>query len=419
MGHAAGGRPAERILSRLGVSASDDTVVRHVKRRSADRAAVNTPRVIGIDDWSWRKGQSYGTIVVDLERRTVVDVLPDRSAVKVAAWLREHPKVEIVGRDRHGLYADAARSGAPQARQVADRFHLLQNLRERIEQQLGRLGRPLRAGGPAAAEAEDTRTGLHSVREQLFAKVRALYDAGRSAATITREVGLSRKRVDRWVKLEALPARNTMATTTSSPGHYLEHLTRRWQEGCTVVRELFVELKRLGYTGCYTHLARFVAAWRRRHECPGTGDAKRRHGSLVALPRDPTTGRPISPLTAAALCIKPRPLLTARQSATVHALKAASPEFATMRQLAMGFRGILRGGDIKKLDGWLDDARRSGIYGMQRRRLKRDRDAVRNALATRWTNGQTEGQINRLKMLKRAMYGRAGPELLRARMLPL
>jgi len=92
-----------------------------------------------------------------------------------------------------------------------------------------------------------------------------------------------------------------------------------------------------------------------------------------------------------------------------------------MRQLAMRFRGILRSGDVEKLDGWIDDARRSGIYGMQRlaRRLTRDRDAVRKALTTRWSNGQTEGQITRLKMLKRAMYSRAGAELLRARMLPL
>jgi transposase len=113
LGHSSGGRPAERILARLGIAASDDTVIRRVKRHARKRAATGPLRVLGIDDWSWRSGQNYGTIMVDLERRTVVDVLPDRCAVSVAAWLGQHPEVEIVSRDRHGLYAEGAQVGAP------------------------------------------------------------------------------------------------------------------------------------------------------------------------------------------------------------------------------------------------------------------------------------------------------------------
>jgi len=143
----------------------------------------------------------------------------------------------------------------------------------------------------------------------------------------------------------------------------------------------------------------------------------------VTIPRavDPATGWLISPIVAAALCIKPRGLLTPDQAAKIGALKSASPEFTTMRGLAMRFRAIFQGKDTDKLDVWLDDARQSGIYAMQRfaRTLRRDIDAVKNAVAECWSNGQTEGQINRLKTLKRAMYGRAGAELLRARMLPL
>ena len=136
---------------------------------------------------------------------------------------------------------------------------------------------------------------------------------------------------------------------------------------------------------------------------------------------DPMTGRQISPLTAAALCVKPRGQMTARQIINVDALKAASADFATMRALAMRFRGLLRGGTVERLDIWLNDARASGIYGMRRfvRTLRQDIEAVRNAVLEPWSNGQTEGQINRLKTLKRAMYGRAGVDLLRARMLPL
>jgi transposase len=133
------------------------------------------------------------------------------------------------------------------------------------------------------------------------------------------------------------------------------------------------------------------------------------------------TGRQISPITAAALCVKPRGQMTARQIASVDALKAASTEFSAMRHLAMRFRGLLWGGTAERLDAWLNDARESNIYGMRRfaGTLLRDIEAVRQAVMESWSNGQTEGQINRLKMLKRAMYGRAGVELLRARMMPL
>jgi hypothetical protein len=151
IGHAAGGRPAERLMTRLGLPQSDDTILRQLKRHQAERREATPVRVAGIDDWSWRKGCSYGTIVVDLERREVVDVLADRSAASTAEWLRGHPEVEVVSRDRAGLYADGACQGAPEARQVADRFHLLQNLRQTIEQQLSRAPQPTRQ--PATADA--------------------------------------------------------------------------------------------------------------------------------------------------------------------------------------------------------------------------------------------------------------------------
>ncbi|HTD54048.1 MAG TPA: transposase [Silvibacterium sp.] len=135
---------------------------------------------------------------------------------------------------------------------------------------------------------------------------------------------------------------------------------------------------------------------------------------------DPATGWTITPIVAVSLCIKPR-VLTPHQAANIDALKSASPEFAALRRLAMRFRGILRSRDVQKFAVWLDDAQQSGLYAMQRfvRTVRRDLDAVTNALTEEWSNGQTEGHINRLKTLKRAMYGRAGAELLRARMLPL
>ena len=136
---------------------------------------------------------------------------------------------------------------------------------------------------------------------------------------------------------------------------------------------------------------------------------------------DPATGWQISPVVAGPLCMKPSKMLTPPQTVKVAALKEASPGFVIMRRLAMRFRGILRGDNSDKLDEWLDDAQSSGVSSIERfaRVLHRDIDAVKNAITEPWSNGQAEGQINRLKTLKRAMYGRAGVELLRARLLPI
>jgi transposase len=142
LGHATGGKPAERLLAWPGMPVSDDMVLRHLKRQVAAALPPSPVRVAGIDDWGWVKGTTYGTLIVDLERRKV-DILPDRSADSTAAWFKRHPEVEIVSRDRCGLYAQGAKQGAPQARQVADRFHLLQNLKLTIERQLSRTSTPL------------------------------------------------------------------------------------------------------------------------------------------------------------------------------------------------------------------------------------------------------------------------------------
>lgn len=168
-----------------------------------------------------------------------------------------------------------------------------------------------------------------------------------------------------------------------------------------------------------SHLQRLLAGWRRAEPSATSGPTD--NALPLAPVRDPQTGHAISPVIAATLCIKLRCKLTADQAQKVDALKAESPSFTAMRQLAMRFRGILRGQQTAPLDAWIDSAIETGIPAIMRfaRTLRRDIDAVRDAIELPWSNGQAEGQINRLKTLKRAMYGRAEPELLRARMLPL
>lgn len=446
-GYSAGGRPSERLMARLGMRVSDTTILRHIEQRTGtapDRAVV---RIVGVDEWAWRKGMKYGSVIVDLEHRRVVDLLPDRVTATMTDWFRRHPEIEIISRDRDGLYADAARQGAPWAQQVADRFHLMQNLRATIARQLGGFEAPIRrppdeaeANGQEMPEQPATdRSGRSSEatkRERLrrracaanramFDEIRTLYDAGSSVTEIARKLGLGRRRVYRWVRRIDLPEHSAMAPKLSTPAYFSAFLARHWAEGTTKVRYLFSDIRHRGYTGSYSHLARFLATWRRSTPS-GEGNELSAvdEEAPAALPMrviDPTTGHRISPLTAAALCVKPRGQMTARQIIIVDTLKVASAEFTTMRRLAMRFRGLLRSDTAEKLDTWLNDARQSGIYGMQRfvRTLRQDIEAVRNAALGSWSNGQTEGQINKLKTLKRAMYGRAGVALLRARLMPL
>ncbi len=217
---------------------------------------------------------------------------------------------------------------------------------------------------------------------------------------------------------EALPERRLMDQRPTNPARFQDLLAHLWDGGCTNGRKLLIEVRKQEYTGSFSHLERLFRRWR----CAGAAtrpvpvdepDADRT-ATVMAV-------RKMSPVIASILCMKPRVQLTLEEAEKVDSLKESLAGFAVMRGLAMRFRGILRGDDPCRLDDWLNDARATGLYGIRRfaQILRRDIDAVRNAISERWSNGQTEGQINRLKTLKRAMYGRAGTELLRARMLPL
>ena len=437
VGRSLGGRPAERLMRRLGMAVSNDTTLRHVKR-GAPITCDKKFRVVGVDDWAWKKGQTYGTILVDLERRTVADLLPERSAQQVENWFKQHPGVEIISRDRFGLYAKAAQRGAPQAQQVADRFHLLVNLQEAVEHELSRQRRllfyvdpsrptptanaplptrlPPQPNAERAAQYQDVVSARRALQQALFEKVHGLRRAGRNASQIVRETGISRNRVDKWLRLAELPERNKMEPKMNSPAFFRDYLARRWKAGCHHVKTLLAELRTRGYTGCFSVLARFLSAWRVRKQ----GAVPTSEQQTAVSENQNIVGHHVSSRVAAALLLKPRPLLTPAQVHKVDALKISCPAFALMRSLAMQFRGILRSRSVKGLIEWIAKAKNSGIYSMKRfaKTLRRDWNAVQNSLKESFSNGPVEGHINRLKTLKRQMYGRAGFELLRARLLP-
>ena len=145
IGYLIGGKAGARVAVGLGLCVSPDTLLRRVRHVALKHTpATNGLRVVGVDDWAFRKGHRYGTILVDLERHRLVDLLPERSSESLGAWLKQHPNIEIVSRDRAGVYADGARQGAPQAQQVADRWHLLHNLSQVMERLTAQHGRSLR-----------------------------------------------------------------------------------------------------------------------------------------------------------------------------------------------------------------------------------------------------------------------------------
>jgi hypothetical protein len=221
LGFATGARPGARVAAALGMPLSARTLLRLL--HAAPCPSRPTPRVLGIDEWAWRRGQHFGTILVDLERGEPVDLLPDRAADSVAAWLRAHPQVEIVSRDRSAVYAEGIARGAPTARQVADRFHLLRSLREALERLLDGQGAARRAAlaSPAAAPtaaaappvtppAPDTAAARETQRRRArrlgrFEEVRGLAAAGASQTAIAAQLGMSHKTVKRYLRATAFP----------------------------------------------------------------------------------------------------------------------------------------------------------------------------------------------------------------------
>jgi transposase len=437
-----GGRAGQRLMNRLGMPTGRQTLIRQVTAAARRAICVKPIRVLGVDDWAWNKGKLFGTILVDLERGEVADLLPTRSADSLTAWLEQHPEVMVVSRDRQGSYADGARRGAPQAMQVADRFHLTLNLTQAVERELAVQRQYLQLAPSKALELQaprelnrarsaDRQISIQSsVRQQevemrrqrrqenmeLFQTLHRMKAAGLKVTEMAKELGLNRRRLDRWLRLDALPERYRMQPRPGMPEAFREHLRERWEAGCRHGRTLFAEVRELGYVGCFSRLAALLSPWRQ----PSAEAA-------TLLPQTPlmaetitVPGRRVSPQVAAALLGKIGSELTLRQREIVDRFKQHCPGYAVMRKLVLSFRTILRVGKLATLHGWMERALKTGIHALQRfvRTLKQDMGAVEAAVTERWSNGPVEGHVNRLKTIKRQMYGRAGVELLRARLLP-
>jgi transposase len=377
--------------------------------------------VLGIDDWAWRKGHRYGTILCDLESGKVVDLLPDRSTESTAQWLRTHPGAEIVSRDRASLYAQAATSAAPQAVQVADRWHLLHNLSEAFIGALVPHHRLLVEAAHASASKTDAPVSLPALqavvtkpvsryhkkqehnRERRLATYQAVMEQisrGVTQHEAAQSCGLGIRTIRRWIRARGFPERKT-GDRKSTVDAYSGYLEQRWNEGCHNATQLWHELRARGFAG----QAPIVRTWIRRHY----GSRKCRTGQRASLHSSPQR---ISPRqTAWTLLKEPEDA-----QSYLEELCRRSPEIATCASVAREFVRIIRERDAVAWNKWKEDAKTSMLASFAKH-LCQDEAALMAALQHPWSNGPVEGHVHRLKLIKRSMYGRAKFDLLRLRVV--
>ncbi len=402
LAEAAGGEAGARLARTTGLPVSPDTRLRVTLLRLLRRSVLpvaSTPRVLGVDDLALRRGQVYATLLIDLETHQPVDLLKGRTAETLATWLRAHQGIEIIVRDRAEAYAEGARHGAPDAMQVADRFHLLQNASQALDQVLRTRRRritvtvaeplvavdPERPLSPQQEEARNRRTA----RIARWEEVQRRHAEGEPLRSIARAMGISRHTVRRLVA-EDLPPQNYivhprpggLSSPTLQP--YVNYLQDRWQAGCHNAAQLYREITTRGYQGSHTLLSAAVRAWR-PPRTPAKERTRTRH------------------LSVRWLCLRPPEALKPDERPTLEQVLAEDEGLATGYQLLQCFRTLIAERDVPALIVWLIDAEASELpsFVTLAHGIRADSAAVEAALTTEWANGPVEGHVHRVKLIKR------------------
>jgi transposase len=431
LGMALGGKAGVRLGHQWDVGVSRHTLLRGLRRQPA--LALPTPRVLGVDDFALRKRHTYGTILVDLERRQPVELLPDRTAETVAQWLRAHPGVEVIARDRSSTYAEGARQGASEAIQVADRFHVLQNLRATLDEVFtthhhaldtvnaaarrqpvplpdGTLAVPV-PPPPPPARAEQQAAQRAAQRQALYEQVWALHRQGWPVVAIATQVGRGRRTIERYLRLPTWPGRQHRSHYGRGLLHpYTDYLLERWNAGCHTAIQLFRELQPRGYTGSYRRVAAYVSRVRQAQGVPPRRQGRRQPLPVVVEP----ACQPLTPRRATWLVLRREAQRTEAEAHQLKQLHAQSAEVAEAIDLAQDFALLVRQRQPTQLDPWLQRATTSTLEALQRfaQGLRDDYEAVKAGVTLPWSTSPVEGHINRLKMVKRQMFGRARLDLL-------
>lgn len=412
---ALGGRAGARLVAQVAAPVSRSTLLRVI--RAVPDPPVVTPRVLGVDEFAKRRGHRYATILVDVETGKPVDVLADREAETFAGWLRAHPGVEVICRDRASGYAEGAATGAPAAIQVADRWHLMHNLSEAVRKVVTAHRRCLRTtwtaraagsdGSPpppshdASARAEGRRASNARARH---AAVHELLAHGLALKAISRALQLNVKTVRKYARAQApeqlvSPNPPTGRSVLAAFKPYLD--TRVEQEPEASTDTLWQEVRQRGYRGSLRTLREYLAQIRRH------------------IPKAPSPPPVPSARQITAWIMRPDDKLDDTDRLGLKSACAACPELAALTELAHGFNELVRTRGGARLEEWINQATGSsfpevrgfakGLYG--------DFDAVRAGLTLQWSSGKVEGNVTRIKMIKRQMYGRAKLDLLRKRIL--
>ena len=360
------------------------------------------PTVIGIDDWAWRRNQRYGTIICDLERRKTIALLPDREPATAEAWLSDQSQIEIVARDRGGGYALAAAKALPHAKQVADRWHLMENSSHAFLDAVRKSMRNIRAAIGAATidpklltAAERLQYEGYRRREEANAVILRMAQEGMSIKEIVRHTGHSRGLVRRVLRGQRS---DVFRTRESSLDVHLQWLDQQWAAGHRNASELWRRLRNHGFRGCL----RVVSEWATRRR-----RAEKADGALTRSP---------SARTIARLMTIGRDALSKAETITVAAIENGVPPLVNAREIIAAFQTMVRQKSLADFDLWLERAKSSLVASFANGVIK-DQAAVNAAITMPWSNGQTEGQITKLKLVKRQMYGRGKLDLLQARVI--
>jgi len=426
-----GGSAAVRLGQHLNAEASRNTFLHLVAGLSFPE--TDTPRILGVDDFALRKGHQYGTILVNLETHQPITLLPDRNAETLADWLKSHPGVEILSRDRSKTYRRGMNEGAPDAIQVADRFHLLNNLEETLEKafkghtQVFRRVEQAQLPDHAVAACESSEPPPLSAvtkraqRLERYEQVHALRQQGYRINDIAHHLGMGQRTVYTYLSHETFPEwQPSIRRRGSGLDPYKSYLLEQWQQGHQQTQQLFAAIQQQGYRGSYATVARYTRQLRQSqpqnqplpetlNELPGRG----------AAPKNPTSAStPLSARRVAWLILQRVETLSVEEEQTLEAL-CQQPELSDAITLAQGFIELVRQRLPADLDSWLEKATNSSIKAFQTfaKGLKEDYDAVKAGLTLEVSNGPVEGLNNRLKMLKRQMFGRAGLDLLAKRFI--
>lgn len=426
----AGGEGGARLARRAGVPISPDTLL-GLLHALADEGGHRGPRVLGVDDVALRKKQRrYGTLLLDLETHRPIDLLDDRTAEVFANWLRTHPGVEIIVRDRAGAYAEGGRQGAPAAIQVADRFHLSANAGAAMDELLRSRRRHMEyvvltdvdgdqcgptptAPAPPPSQTQQDLVLRRTRRSARWDEVRRRRAAGYSIQRIAREMGMHRRTVRRYLATPAPPRNRPQErpkpSGLSSPTlqQFVEYLQGRWQAGCTNVAQLKRELDAQGYAGSYSLLMQALQAWRGPRPPPEPGRGRRR-------------GRPrVKRVNIRWLCLRPPDQLDDDERNALDEVLGDDDRLNAGYQLLQRFRRLIARRSVHDLDRWLQDAASSGLrpFASLAHGIQGDYAAVVNGLKLPWSTGPVEGTVTKVKLIKRAGYGRASTRLLRRRLI--